>query len=613
MLGNTTIKTRIIFILSAACAAAVALGLIGHFSRLNTGRLYEQEVGVKDVTAYLNQASAWQERFLRTSQPKAVEGVKKSLAEAGRSLDGLAGDGEARELDKSLAQYLSLFEQVVAKTAEMEKDIALQDNLSLEIADQVRTKVLTKVESNKSQAIINAEDSDPNEDSLLSLGHVLLENVERLQLALTRLIIKQDLDAFQGQREETEKEVKQNLRNLNALIPAIKDAELVASAKALPPKIEVFLTGIDQVSKIWTNRKALEGELEKLSASISTVAVRFERNTQAVIETSNTRVAMVSTGATLITVVVLVILGWFVSRSITLALRNVIDGIAESSANLEQASRQVSGASESLAQGSSEQAASLEETSGSMEEMAAVTKQNAESAGLARTESDNVGRVLKEAMSVVEELTQAMGQVLHTGTETGKIVKTIDEIAFQTNLLALNAAVEAARAGEAGAGFAVVADEVRSLAMRAAEAAKNTAGLIDDSIDKITRGNDLVGQTNQAFEDITQAASTSGQLVSEIASASQEQALGIDQVNQAISEMDKVIQQVAAGAEQTSAASKDLNSQAAGLADLVADLSRLAGASGNEKARPERKANRRAERPIKTQELTYMADDDDLA
>src|SRR5262249_12105503 len=128
-----------------------------------------------------------------------------------------------------------------------------------------------------------------------------------------------------------------------------------------------------------------------------------------------------------------------------------------------------------------EQAASVEETSASLEEIAGMTRQNAEHAAnvedLARRTQDTTKRG-GEAMTRMEAAIQSIKE---GSDKTAKIIKTIDEIAFQTNLLALNAAVEAARAGDAGRGFAVVAEEVRSLAIRSAEAAKDTSSLIDDS------------------------------------------------------------------------------------------------------------------------------------
>jgi methyl-accepting chemotaxis protein len=202
------------------------------------------------------------------------------------------------------------------------------------------------------------------------------------------------------------------------------------------------------------------------------------------------------------------------------------------------------------------------------------------------------------------QLMQAIGEITRSSEETGKIIKTIDEIAFQTNLLALNAAVEAARAGEAGAGFAVVADEVRNLALRAAEAAKNTTALIEKTIKAVKNGNEITVATQVAFKANAEISGKIGQLVDEIATASQEQAHGVAQVNKAVSEMDRVTQQTAAHAEESASAAEEMNAQAQQMRGYVEELAAVVGGDGERrgtghprKALPEVGFERRTNQP----------------
>jgi methyl-accepting chemotaxis protein len=263
---------------------------------------------------------------------------------------------------------------------------------------------------------------------------------------------------------------------------------------------------------------------------------------------------------------------FFIARSISKPINQIADGLNDGAAQVASASTQVSSASQSLAEGASEQAAGLEETSASIEEMTSMTKQNADNASQANVLMLETREVVQEANSAMRELTQSMEEITIASEETGKIIKTIDEVAFQTNLLALNAAVEAARAGEAGAGFAVVADEVRNLAIRAAEAARNTSQLIEETVKKIKAGADIVDKTNQAFGRVAGGSKKVADLVEEIAVASQEQAKGIDQINKAVSEMDKVVQQNAATAEESASAAEEMNGQAECMKGYVEEL-----------------------------------------
>ncbi|WP_051328278.1 methyl-accepting chemotaxis protein [Desulfatirhabdium butyrativorans] len=291
------------------------------------------------------------------------------------------------------------------------------------------------------------------------------------------------------------------------------------------------------------------------------------------------RFVMFSTGA--FTVLLAGLIAFLITRSITGPLNKVILGLSDGAEQVSSAACQVSSSSQSLAEGTSEQASSLEETSSSLEEMSSMTKQNANHANEAKAMMSEATTIVEKVDRHMKEMADAVAEINRSSEETGKIIKTIDEIAFQTNLLALNAAVEAARAGEAGAGFAVVADEVRNLAMRASDAAKNTSNLIENTIKAVRKGSELTHATQDAFKENATIAQKIGQLVDEIATASVEQSHGIAQVNLAVSEMDKVTQSTAANAEESAAASEELNAQAEQMKTFVEDLVRVVGGSSN--------------------------------
>jgi methyl-accepting chemotaxis protein len=215
---------------------------------------------------------------------------------------------------------------------------------------------------------------------------------------------------------------------------------------------------------------------------------------------------------------------------------------------------QASHMSVTLSSSASEQAAAIEEISASVEEMAGMTHQNAERAGRANDLMSSNRRVAENLEASLTRLTGSMKEMVAASTQTQKIVKTIDEIAFQTDILALNAAVEAARAGHAGAGFAVVAEEVRTLAVRAAEAAGNTSTLLDNVVTRITAGERMVTEAVGGFAKMTTTLTDVVALVEEIATASRDQAKGVDQISRAVGEIEKATQQNAAGAEELAAA-----------------------------------------------------------
>ncbi len=251
------------------------------------------------------------------------------------------------------------------------------------------------------------------------------------------------------------------------------------------------------------------------------------------------------------------------------SLNGTLLQINQASQQVASGSDQVASGAQSLAQGSTEQASSTEELSATINEISLQTRQNARNAQMANTMVNATMKEIDNGNRQMQLLVSAMGDISKTSNQIGKIIKTIDDIAFQTNILALNAAVEAARAGAAGKGFAVVAEEVRNLAGKSAEAVKDTTALIESTIQAVQNGTSTVDATEKSLALIVEKAQSVSSLVSEIAEASNAQAAAVMQTTQGINQISSVVQSNSATAEESAAASEELSGQAAMLEQLI--------------------------------------------
>lgn len=267
-------------------------------------------------------------------------------------------------------------------------------------------------------------------------------------------------------------------------------------------------------------------------------------------------------------------------RGIADKLNDTMLQINQSSAQVASGSEQVSSGAQALSQGATEQASSVEELAATINEISGKVKENADNARQANEKAGSISAEMNVSNEKMQQMIQAMGDITNCSHEIGKIIKTIEDIAFQTNILALNAAVEAARAGAAGKGFAVVADEVRNLASKSAEASKNTSVLIENSLKAVENGTRIADETARSLYQAVNGVDEMTAIIGQISEASSAQADSISQVTMGIDQISSVVQTNSATAQESAAASEELSSQSQMMKSLVDRFKLRGGARG---------------------------------
>ncbi|MDO5894313.1 methyl-accepting chemotaxis protein [Agrobacterium sp. Azo12] len=233
------------------------------------------------------------------------------------------------------------------------------------------------------------------------------------------------------------------------------------------------------------------------------------------------------------------------------ALDRIEDAVAAVSRNADEAhslSNDFIQEGKALSGNASRQTERLQDAVSIIENILSAFRHGAEKMETAEKAVSSAKLSAQESGLAVGEAINAMSDIEKSAEQIGKIIGTIDEIAFQTNLLALNAGIEAARAGDSGRGFAVVAQEVRALAQRSADAAREIKTLVSETKTQVDSGVKTVNRTQNAIEGVVRQVSDVSGMITDMTTMTSD---NVGHLKSAASEINALGSEASASAQRT--------------------------------------------------------------
>ena len=575
---NVNLNTRLFSLVGlASLLIVVVIGLVLYtYFQIHSANVLKDDLN--RVAKIILATRVAEKAYLQFYTPELKQEFTKIAKEAKKQIANLAKrkiDNNYKErvlpVEEAFKQYEGFFNGLV-ETHNKHFSVKAEMPIPMANAEKLLTNFIYNLEDKQEEKKMRGDALDDNDVHILEVLTVCKTQLLDLQKVQLQFLTTGDEKYTKEYRRLSSLITDRSLAELHQYATVAEKTDFIKTIDTIKKAIEAFLNSVDISKELYeeeNNKTILINQTgEGIITVTDTLLTQVGQDTnQKVKRAAGVASTLVGAG-----IVIFWIFSYLLVTVITRPTKRVIKGLSNSGRQVGLAAGQFSTVSRKLSEGTSEQAAALEESSSSLSEMASRTKQNAENTNYMKQLMRDAQESRNTANLSMENLSASMEEIVQASTESSKIVKSIDDIAFQTNLLALNAAVEAARVGEAGAGFAVVADEVRALAMRATEAAQNTSQLIETTMRSVESGVKMADETKMSFSKESAIVQKLGGLVDDITSATIDQSQGIEQINTSVGEMDAIAQQNAVHAEESASAAVEMSTQADDLSAFVDEL-----------------------------------------
>ncbi|WP_288843497.1 methyl-accepting chemotaxis protein [uncultured Deefgea sp.] len=255
-----------------------------------------------------------------------------------------------------------------------------------------------------------------------------------------------------------------------------------------------------------------------------------------------------------------------------------VSGLSNSSSELSSTSRGVSESASSMAAGVEQVTVSVTHVADRAQQCDVTAR---EAGRLAGTGGEVIDNTINSINQIADQVRQSAGQIENLKDRTNSItsvVNVIKDIADQTNLLALNAAIEAARAGELGRGFAVVADEVRKLAERTSSSTQEITSMVAEIQNEANHTVHTMQQTVRQVDNGVSMAHEASTAISNIRKSADDVVAQVSEISSSMREQSTASAMMAQQVERVAQMSEESSSVAEQTASEGGRLKRL----GNE-------------------------------